>query len=128
MDTSFTVTCFKKTVNEKAYSINLHQDILRNLSQSIKDALADQQKRINVQGPLRKLTSAQEIEAHLQKEFPLAEVTEGVVKAKTAAAELKEAAAKLAEYESVLGKDELEKLIAEKMAAKAAAAATESAE
>ncbi len=79
--TEFTVTINAKTDKAKAFTINLGQDILKDVHEDTILTLASQSRVITVQGELRKKDTAEDMIKHLVKKYPNADVTEGVVKA-----------------------------------------------
>ena len=109
MNTHFTVTCLKGTPQEAAYTIDLGQDILEGLSDSIIREKAAQSLVINVQGGLRKKESVDAIEEHLRKTYPEATVEVGVVREESASSVVRK-------LEKILGKDELRRLLDERLA------------
>lgn len=106
--TTFTIRTDAKKDNERAWSVSLGIDCLDGESPATIRAMAHESKVIKIQGPMRKLDSADEMETYLHKKgYPDATVTEGVVKepSKTAVAN-----ALIAKY----GIDQLEKILAQK--------------
>lgn len=108
MNTLFTVTAHKGTPQEKEYTIDLGQDILDGVHENTVLKLAGQSLVITVQGKLRKKDSAIAIEEMLQKEYPLASVTDGVIREQTINAKLKA-------LEKIIGKDKVVELIAQEL-------------
>ena len=108
MNTLFTVTAHKGTPQEKAYSIDLGQDILDGVHENTVLKLAGQALTIQVQGKLRKKDSGQDIQDMLVKEYPEAIVTEGIVREQTINAKLKA-------LEKIIGKDKVAELIAQEL-------------
>ena len=95
MNTIFTVTVGAKTDNEKAYTVNIGQNILEGISDIDIRAKASQSLVIDVQGKMRKVKTGEvDMEIALQKVFPNATVEEGVVKTVSTNTQLKNAVAK----------------------------------
>jgi hypothetical protein len=81
--TIFTVTINKDMPNEEGFSVNLGEDCLEGKTDAELRAWAHQSKVIKIQGPLRKLKTAEEMEAHLRKTYKDAVVKEGIEKAES---------------------------------------------
>ena len=111
MDTIFTVTVGAKTDDEKAYTINLGQDILQGISDTDIRAKASQSLVIDVQGIMRKIKTGEvDMEIALQKKFPKASIEEGVVKTTSTNTQLKNMVSKygIDKVNEALAKMELE--------------------
>lgn len=88
MTTQFTVTINKGKSNEKAFTVNVGEDVLANHTESEIYEMAHQSKVIKLQAPLRKMEDESEMQEYLRKTYPDATVSEGVVKAPSANAKL----------------------------------------
>lgn len=117
MNTIFTVKATKAEGEgkNKEYTINLGQDILDGVSESIRDEKATQSIRIDVQGTLRKCDSTVAIQDALIKQgYTDAVVSEGVERTPSVNAEVKALMA-------ILGEDGVRELLEQKRAEKESA-------
>lgn len=112
--TTFTVTCKKGTADEKGYTIELNTDLVSTMTEDEIVKAAEDAKIVSIQGPLRKLTSADAIQAHLRKTYPEAVVIEGIERTQSVNAELKA-------LEKMLGKDKVAELLREELAKRTSA-------
>ena len=103
-DTTFTLTHGKGTTSEKGFTINLGCDLVSTMTEDEIVKAAEDAKVISIQGPLRKLDSADAIQDQLRKKYPDATVTEGIERTQSVNSELKA-------LEKILGKDKVAELL-----------------